>query len=63
MASLRTQMPQGGPGLRNPKCDRYKWVARGFWDFQLHLLQGLRAGNRPGISYEADATALPSRES
>lgn len=39
------------PGIPNATSYRYKWVVRGFWDFQLR-----RAGFPLGLPYEPDAT-------
>ena len=46
---------KSSPGIPNPRCYRYKWVIRGFWDLQLR-----RQGIVLGISYSNTCTASPS---
>ena len=42
MNSMRKRF-KSSPGIPNSRCYRYKWVIRGFWDFQLRR-QGIPLG-------------------
>ena len=39
------------PGIPSPRCYRYKWVVRGFWDFARR-----QAGAAPGITWRSHHT-------
>ena len=41
------------PGIPSAQCYRYKWVARGFWDFTRQ-----QAGAAPGITWQGHHTVL-----
>lgn len=48
-----TSIIKTAPGIPKSTCYRYKWVVRGFWDYQRRV-----AGISPGITYVANATVL-----
>ena len=50
MSEMTTAVPKA-PGLPSPRCYRYKWVVRGFWDFARK-----QAGAAPGITWESHHT-------
>ena len=45
MKSMQKRM-KNAPGNPNPRCYRYKWATRSFWDFRLR-----QQGILPGMSY------------
>ena len=53
MKSMQKRM-KNAPGIPNPRCYRYKWVTRSFWDFRLR-----QQGILPGISY-SKASKVPA---
>ena len=50
MLEMTTAVPKA-PGIPSPKCYRYKWVVRGFWDFARR-----QAGAAPGITWQSHHT-------
>ena len=53
MKSMQKRM-NNAPGIPNPRCYRYKWVTRSFWDFRLR-----QQGVLPGIPY-SKASKVPA---
>ena len=51
MKSMQKRM-NNAPGIPNPRCYRYEWVTRSFWDFRLR-----QQGILPGISYSKASKA------
>ena len=54
--SEMTQVIKRAPGIPKPTSYRYKWVVRGFWDYQRHV-----AGIEPGITFPKDSTVIHKR--
>ena len=51
MKSMQKRM-KNAVGIPHPRCYRYKWVIRSFWDFRLR-----QQGIPPGISYSKASKA------